>query len=173
MGRFSGLGEEQSKALIFQEDKKYLILKMLYYKNFYRKKIIFKKGITLVELLIVIVIVGILAAIAIPSYTNYMVRTRRADAKTALEQFRAAQEMRRAERGSYATDITELQNTWGISTRAGDYNILFVNSGTTGYIVEARPFTSRQMSDGSLFIDNLGRKWDSDGKFFPEGKWAK
>ena len=125
-----------------------------------------KNGITLIELLIVIVVVGILAAIAVPTYTNYMVRARRADAKTALEQFRAAQEMRRAEKGSYATDITELKNTWGVSTRAGDYNILFVNSGTTGYTVEARPFTSRQSGDGSLFIDHLGNKTPAD-------KWAK
>jgi len=73
-----------------------------------------KKGITLIELLIVIIIVGILAAIAIPMYTNYLQRARRADAKTALEQLRAAQEMFRAEKGSYSTDINQLRNTWGV-----------------------------------------------------------
>ncbi len=72
------------------------------------------KGLTLIELLIVIVIIGILAAVAIPSYTGYMQRARRADAKVALEQLRAGQEMRRAERGGYSTDITELRNTWGV-----------------------------------------------------------
>ena len=60
------------------------------------------KGITLIELLVVILIVGILAAIAIPGYTSYLQRARRADAKTALEQVRATQEMWRAEKGSYA-----------------------------------------------------------------------
>ncbi len=54
-----------------------------------------QKGITLIELMIVIVIVGILASISIPTYRGYMQRARRADAKTALEQLRAAQEMRR------------------------------------------------------------------------------
>ncbi len=125
-----------------------------------------QRGITLIELLVVILIVGILAAIAVPTYTNYMIRARRADAKTALEQLRAAQEMRRAERGSYATDITELRNTWGVPASAGDYDILFVNTGTAGYTAEARPFTSRQTSDGSLFIDHLGNKT-------PAEKWAK
>ncbi len=58
------------------------------------------KGITLIELLLVILIVAILAAIAVPIYTNYMARARRSDAKVALEQVRAAQEMWRAERGT-------------------------------------------------------------------------
>jgi len=75
------------------------------------------RGITLIELLTVILIVGILAAIAIPSYNSYMVRARRADAKTLLEQVRAAQEMWRAERGSYAIEAVgrraKLQIRWG------------------------------------------------------------
>src|SRR4030042_678770 len=76
-------------------------------------------GLTLIELLMVIVIVGVLAAIAVPMYSGYMQRARRADAKTALEQVRAAQEMWRAEKGSYAIDdgngtgLAKLQNTMG------------------------------------------------------------
>ena len=127
------------------------------------------KGITLIELLVVIMIVAILAAIAIPAYTNYMQRARRADAKTALEQFRAAQEMRRAERGGYSTDITELRTTWGVASVSGDYNIGFqgaavLNANT--YTAEAAPNTARQLSDGSLFINQ-------DGVKTPADKWAK
>lgn len=131
------------------------------------------KGITLVELMIVIVIVGILAAVAVPTYTNYMVRARRVDAKTSLEQLRAAQEMRRAERGQYSTNIVELRNTWGVPQTAGDY-IINLNSATaTTFLAEAQPNVARQLPDGSLFINHQGRKWDADGKVFPEGKWAK
>jgi len=127
------------------------------------------KGITLIELLVVIMIVAILAAIAIPAYTNYMQRARRADAKTALEQFRAAQEMRRAERGGYSTDITELRTTWGVASVSGDYNIGFqgaavLNANT--YTAEAAPNTARQLSDGSLLINQ-------DGVKTPADKWAK
>ena len=128
-----------------------------------------KKGITLIELLIVIVIVGILAAVAVPSYTGYMVRARRADAKTALEQFRAAQEMRRAERGGYSTVIAELRTTWGVPAVAGDYNIDFLAAAVltaNTYTAEAQPWNARQAGDGSLFIDNLGNKTPAD-------KWAK
>lgn len=125
-----------------------------------------KKGLTLIELLVVILIIGILAAVAVPIYTNYMIRARRADAKTALEQLRASQEMRRAERGSYATDITELVNSWGAQNISGDYAIILNSATATSYIGEAQPTTSRQLSDGSLFINQDGRKWPAD-------KWAK
>jgi type IV pilus assembly protein PilE len=124
------------------------------------------RGITLIELLVVIVIVGILAAIAIPVYTNYMQRARRADAKTALEQLRAAEEMYRAERGSYSTDLAQLVNSWGVPNISGDYAILLNSSTALGFLAEGRPNTARQLSDGSLFINQDGLKTPAD-------KWAK
>ncbi|MEW6376017.1 MAG: type IV pilin protein [Thermodesulfobacteriota bacterium] len=133
-----------------------------------------KKGITLIELLAVVLIVGILAAIAIPVYTNYMQRARRADAKTALEQVRAAQEMFRAERGRYANDADDppgalvvLQNTWGVPANPiGDYNLLFIVINANSFTAEAQPWAARQQSDGSLFINHNGIKTPAD-------KWAK
>jgi type IV pilus assembly protein PilE len=124
-----------------------------------------KKGITLIELLVVIVIVGVLAAIAVPLYTNYMQRARRADAKTALEQLRAAQEMFRAERGVYSTDIAQLRGTWGVPAVSGDYAILMNSSTATTFFAEARPTTTRQAGE-NLFINQ-------DGVKTPADKWAK
>ena len=139
-----------------------------------------EKGITLIELLVVVVIVGILAAIALPMYSNYMTRARRADAKTALEQLRASQEMFRAERGRYANDgdegnaILTLQTSWGIPTNpVGDYNLTFTLSNQNSFNARATPFTSRQLGDGWLSINQSGTKMDEAGNVYPNGKWGK
>lgn len=63
-----------------------------------------KKGFSLLEIMVVVVIVGILAAIAIPSYTGYINRARRTDAVTALQNVALAEEKHRAEDGIYESE---------------------------------------------------------------------
>jgi len=132
------------------------------------------RGLTLIELLVVIVIVGILAAVAIPVYSGYIERARRADAKTALEQIRAAQEMWRAERGSYAindgggTAIAKLITTMGApATTISRYYTWSFSDGPT-----ATTFTARATAIGSQATDgNL--EINQDGTKTPAAKWAK
>lgn len=64
-----------------------------------------QRGMTLIELVVVIMIVGILAAVAIPSYRQYVLRSQRADAKDALLALATQQEKHYLQCNAYATAI--------------------------------------------------------------------
>ena len=60
-----------------------------------------KKGITLIEMLIVVAIIGILAAVAIPAYVGQQTRAARTEAYTNLQTLRLLEEQYYAENGCY------------------------------------------------------------------------
>ena len=66
------------------------------------------QGITLMELMIVVVIVGILAAVAYPNYTNFLARAKRNEAKAALLQIATNQERFYLNNNTYTNDMTQL-----------------------------------------------------------------
>jgi len=60
-----------------------------------------QKGFTLIELMIVVAIIGILAAIAIPNFLQYQMKSRQSEAKTNLQAIRTSEISFQAERGCY------------------------------------------------------------------------
>jgi type IV pilus assembly protein PilE len=64
------------------------------------------RGVTLIELMTVVVVVAILAAIAIPSYRQYLLRSNRTEAKAALLQLQTAQEKFYLQRNAFTADVT-------------------------------------------------------------------
>jgi len=124
-----------------------------------------KKGFSLIEIMIVVVDVGILAAIAIPAYTGYMTRTRRADAVTALETVALYEEKYFAENNNYvglATLIGPPRNYPNPST--SNYLIAATSqNGGTAFIASATPINA-QAGDGIVFaIDNNGNRGTLNG----------
>jgi type IV pilus assembly protein PilE len=66
------------------------------------------RGVTLLELMIVVVIVAILATIAYPNYREFVARAKRNEAKAALLQIAQNQERFYLQNNTYTTDMTQL-----------------------------------------------------------------
>jgi type IV pilus assembly protein PilE len=94
------------------------------------------RGFTLIELMIVVAIVAIIAAVALPSYFGSVRKSRRADAITALNQIAQAQERWRANNASYTTVLTNA----GLNVpnpSSGYYTLAVSSVSGTGYTATA------------------------------------
>tara|TARA_R110001583_G_scaffold184037_2_gene343063 strand:+ start:52168 stop:52572 length:405 start_codon:yes stop_codon:yes gene_type:complete len=121
------------------------------------------KGFTLIEVMIVVAIVGILAAVAYPSYQQHVLKTRRAAAAGCLLEH--AQFMERY----YTTNMTYVGAVPAVSCTADltGFYAFGLSAGTpvtaTTYLIEATP-QGTQTADalcGTLAINQAGTKTES------------
>lgn len=86
-------------------------------------------GFTLMELMIVVAIVAILLAVALPSYENSLQKGRRAEAKAMLLDVANRQESFMLDRSTYTTDLTQLNFTVPLLSENGHYTITAADCG--------------------------------------------
>ncbi len=104
-----------------------------------------QKGFSLIELMIVVVIIGILSAVAIPAYFHYIVSTRQTDAVQTLMQIKSAQERYYALKDSYANTIGNLDGftsagaTWSDSKNIYTYSISAATATTFTALAQGDP----------------------------------
>jgi prepilin-type N-terminal cleavage/methylation domain-containing protein len=117
-----------------------------------------KKGFTLAELMIVVAVIGILAAIAVPAYTSYLQRGRMAQAYTDIQAIALANEKCLAETGRYLNNFGALATSYGLRvTQVTRYYTLNINlPTTTQFVIYAEPTgTSRILRRPCMQSDGL------------------
>lgn len=80
-------------------------------------------GFTLIEVMIVVAIIGIIAAIAVPSYTQYLHKVGRSEASALLLEVMERQEQFYRKEVTYTTDLTDLNYGATLETETGRFKI--------------------------------------------------
>lgn len=97
------------------------------------------KGFTLIELMVTLVIVAILAAVAVPNYQKYVMKTRRIEVIKAIEDLVTAREKYFLDKNQYPTTLSQLA-PYGVTqiTESGNY---YLNM--TATMVHAQTYPGR------------------------------
>ena len=129
----------------------------------HQKKI---RGFTLIELMITVAIIGILVAVAFPSYNYAVKKNRRAGAQSALSDIAQRQQQFLMDNRAYTADLTTAGLRYTTPTDVSPYYTLSVTVGTgnpPSFTAAATPIsTGSQASDGTLTLTSSGAKAPAD-----------
>lgn len=127
------------------------------------------KGFTLIELMIVVAVVAILAAIAYPSYQEYVLRSRRVEAQSLLNDAAARQERFRSQNGVYTDQVTSLglspNSTHGFyvlsinAATATTYSLTATRQGAQTQDTRCGDFTLNQAGVRGVSVGDVANCW--------------
>jgi type IV pilus assembly protein PilE len=125
------------------------------------------RGFTLIELMITVAIIAILAAVAVPSYGEYIRKSRRSEAQSFMSEVVARQQHFLLDRRAYAVSITGLPAANGLgmtipSSVSSFYAVTIATDNTTSppsFVVTGTPSGAQTAEKcGTLTIDQRGTK---------------
>lgn len=116
-----------------------------------------QQGFTLIEMMIVVAIIGVLAAIAYPSYQRYVIKTKRTNMMTEMQNIASEIESRKLAQGSYKaisagvkTDFARAYPKQGTQL----YDVIITDPLVSKWMITATPKTGSQMAkDGALSLN--------------------
>lgn len=126
----------------------------------------FVRGVTLLEILVVLLVVGVITALALPAYRQHMVRVNRTEATSLLYEIAAAEERFHLRHGRYVSDIAGAPPAGlGVASTSGarhyGFFVAVAEDGQT-FIASATPTREGgQESDGECLVfslDHRGRR---------------
>ncbi|PCH60708.1 MAG: hypothetical protein COC05_03630 [Gammaproteobacteria bacterium] len=137
------------------------------------------KGFTLIEVLIVVAIVGILAAIAYPSYVEQINKSRRADAQTALIELAARLQEYYIDQtppgyaGAALGDAGIFPNQAPLEGNTKYYNLSITVQDNSSFTIQAMPIAGGAMANDVTFtLDETGNREHINGTTTEDG-WPR
>ncbi|MGP9688730.1 type IV pilin protein [Psychrobacter sp. AOP22-C1-C5] len=119
-----------------------------------------QQGLTLIEVMIVVVIIGVLAAIALPSYQRYTIKTKRTDMMSEMQNIASQIESRKLVQGNYGGIVTT--DLMGNYPRQGNalYTVTVAPTPLNRtWTITATPVLGAQLNnDGALTLNHQGVK---------------
>lgn len=135
-----------------------------------------QRGFTLLELMITVAVIGILAAVAYPAYTNYAKRGKRADGRALLQAAAFEQEKWRLNHTTYTTTVTDLTGACSASpcySQQRNYTLsITTTSPGTEFTLTATAVSTSQLADTGC-TSLVYTKSGSRVSYTPETCWSK
>ena len=119
-----------------------------------------RNGFTLIELMIVVAIIGILAAIAYPSYQNYKIRTQRTDAQAEMIAIGQSLAQFKATRGNYSSATIAVIYGAAVTPKSGTalYDLTLNVTGSTWELIASPKAGTTQAGNGNIILNSHGWK---------------